>query len=389
MVSKRKILVITRWFPNPAEPVKCVFTKNIVDAQSESKKYSFVVISPIPYFPHIKIPLFKKYAKFSDVPLVEKRENYKVYRPKYLKLPYPYLLIFEWYPYFLQVLKTIKEKNIKFDLIHCHGIYPDGLVGVKIGKHFNKKVVLHIHESYLNADKKLNLYKKILTSVNWLIPVSNSQLNRISKVHNRLIEKCKVIYNGVKIDKKLTPLENPEQSDRKIIKLVFIGHLIYIKGLDVLLKALAYLGDYEFSLDIIGNGRSLKEYRRLAKRRSLDDKVSFLGEIDNDNLLKRLAEYDYLVLPSRYETFGVVLIEAMSRGLPVISTRVGPIPEIVTSEEVGILVEPENPESLAEGLKRAFSKNWDRAYIRKYTEKFSIERTVEKIERVYDELTVS
>jgi glycosyltransferase involved in cell wall biosynthesis len=387
-VYKKNILIITRWFPNLAEPVKGIFTKNIVDAQAISKKYSFVVISPIPYVPNINISLLQKYVKFRDISLVEKMQNYKIYRPKYKKLPYPYLKSFEWYPYFLQVLKTIKKEDIKFDLIHCHGIYPDGLVGVKIGRYFNKKVVLHVHESYISTAKELNIYRNVFKHVDRIVPVSKFQSREILKIDERLRKKCSVIYNGLKTDKKNISLNNYLEGTNRTIRLIFVGHLIFTKGLDILLKALKFLNNskYKFSLDVIGNGEKQLEYKTLSEKYGLGDKVNFIGEIDNTSLLKKMKYYNYLVLPSRYETFGVVLIEAMSCGLPVIASKVGAIPEIVASEEVGILVEPNNSGALAEGIVRAINKKWDREKIRKYAENFSIGKTVEKIEEVYNKL---
>ena len=390
MVFKKNILVITRWFPNPAEPIKCVFTKTIVDAQSKSNRYSFTVISPVPYFPNIKQHSLKKYTKFRDIPLFEKTPSYKIYHPKYLKLPHPYLKNLEWYPYFLQVLKTIKNENIKFELIHCHGIYPDGLVGIKIGRYFNKKVVLHVHESSMSLDtsRDLNAYKKIFKYVDQLIPVSKFQMGEIVKFDKKLTKKCKVIYNGVKIDKEITSLNKNLEGTNKIIRLIFVGHLIFSKGLDILLKALKLLDSYKyrFSLDVVGNGEKQLEYKKLSEKYGLGDKVSFIGEIDNASLLKKMKYYNCLVLPSRYETFGVVLIEAMSCGLPVVSTKVCAIPEVVISEKVGILVEPDDPKALVRGIMRAINKKWDREEIRKHAKKFSIKKTAENIEEVYDKL---
>lgn len=385
----KNILIVTRWFPNKAEPTKCVFTKNIVDAQAQSDRYSFAVISPIPYFPNIKISRLKKYTKFSNIPLVEKLDSYLIYRPKYVKLPHPYFKNFEWWPYFSRVLKIIKKENIKFDLIHCHGIYPDGLVGWEIGKYFNKKVILHVHDTYLDIARELDVYRRIFRSVDKLIPVSVFQMNQITKVDEGLIQKCEVIYNGVNIDKRPVTFSEPRESADKTIKLIFVGHLIRRKGLDILLDALKILDDYQFNLDVIGNGPKKLEYEKLSENYGLKDKVNFVGEISNPDLLKKLPYYDYLVLPSRYETFGIVLIEAMSCGLPVISTKVASIPEIVTSEEVGILVEPDSPESFAKGIIKAFNKKWDRGKIKKYAKNFSIEKTVEKIEQAYDELSGS
>ena len=383
-----RVLVITRWFPNRFEPVKCIFTKNIVDAQAISKKYSFVVISPIPYVPNINISLLQKYVKFRDIPLVEKTQNYKIYRPKYLKLPYPYLKSLEWYPYFLQVLKTIKKENIKFGLIHCHGIYPDGLVGIKIGKYFNKKVILHVHESYIETAKELNTFKKVFKYVDQIIAVSKFQMGEIVKLDKKLTKKCKIVYNGVKIDKRNTSFNRQVMGDNETINLIFVGHLIFRKGLDILLKALKLLDNqkYKFSLDVIGDGEKKLEYKALSKKYKLEGKVNFIGKVDNVNLLKKMYSYDYFILPTRRESFGVVLIEAMSCGLPVISTKIEPIPEIVSSEEFGILVEPNNSKALAEGIVRAINKKWDRELIINYAKKFSIKKTAREIEKVYDEI---
>jgi glycosyltransferase involved in cell wall biosynthesis len=155
-----------------------------------------------------------------------------------------------------------------------------------------------------------------------------------------------------------------------------------------LLKALKLLNGYKyrFILDVVGNGEKQLEYITLSEKYGLGDKVSFIGEIDNASLLKKMKYYDCLVLPSRYETFGVVLIEAMSCGLPVVSTNICAIPEVVISEKVGILVESNNSKALAEGIVKAINKKWDRELIINYAKKFSIKKTAREIEKVYDEI---
>ncbi len=248
MVFKKNILIITRWFPNPAEPIKCVFTKTIVDAQSKSKKYSFTVISPVPYFPNIKQPSLKRYTKFRDIPLVEKTPSYKIYHPKYLKLPHPYLKNIEWYPYFLQVLMTIYWEIINFNLMVFICIYVVGFVLFKIGRYFNKKVVLHVHESSMSLDtsRDLNTYKKVFKYIDQLIPVSKFQMGEIVKLDKELAKKCWVIYNGVKIDKEITSFNEHLEETNKTIKLIFVGHLIFRKGLDILLKGLKLLDNHKY-----------------------------------------------------------------------------------------------------------------------------------------------
>ncbi|MBU3956521.1 glycosyltransferase [bacterium] len=384
MDSKKNILVVTRWFPNIVEPVKCVFTKNIIDAQAASKNYSYTIISPIPYFPNLKIGGLKRFSKFCEIPFIEKMGNYTVYRPKYFKLPFSFFKRVEWYFYLLSVLRTIKMVNIRFSLIHAHGIYPDGLVALKTGKYFKKRVILHAHESYIGKYSNRRFYAKTLEGVDEIIPVSHFQARQIYKINPKWLHKCRTVYNGVKLTASAT--KKISHVSPKVIKLLFVGHLNEEKGLDLLLIALKDLKQCNLSLDIIGVGMRLSEYKKIIKRYSLAEKVVFLGEVNNKEVLQKMSTYDFLISPSRYETFGVVLIEAMSCGVPVVATRVGAIPEVITNEDVGIVVAPNNPGALAEGIKRAFKKKWDREKIKKYAEKFSIEKTAAGIEEVYKKL---
>ena len=126
--------------------------------------------------------------------------------------------------------------------------------------------------------------------------------------------------------------------------------------------------------------------RDRVNRLHLTNVIKFKGVINNDVLPQYLKEYSLFVLPSRYETFGVVLIEAMASGVPIVATRAGAIPEIVSSDEVGILVEPNNPRLLAEGIKKATNRHWNRERIRDYVQKFSLEHTAKKIEKIYNNI---
>ena len=92
---------------------------------------------------------------------------------------------------------------------------------------------------------------------------------------------------------------------------------------------------------------------------------------------------DLFVLPSLSESFGIVQIEAMACGVPVVATINGGSEEIITSEDYGLLVEPANPEDLAEKILIALNKEWDKEKIRKYAEQFTWERIAERIHEIY------
>ena len=111
----------------------------------------------------------------------------------------------------------------------------------------------------------------------------------------------------------------------------------------------------DWTLEILGKGQQLGQYQELAKTLGLEQKISWLGAQSNTEVLAAMQEAEVLILPSREEPFGVVLIEALSQGCRVVASKVGGVPEIVTSEKRGLLVEVENSELLREAIMKALS----------------------------------
>jgi glycosyltransferase involved in cell wall biosynthesis len=133
------------------------------------------------------------------------------------------------------------------------------------------------------------------------------------------------------------------------LRLVFAGRLSPEKGLDVLLRALA--GTPGVSLTVIGAGPQTPKLEALARALTVDNRVCFAGgQPWNQSLLRYIGTHDALVLPSFTEGLPLVLAEAMSQAIPVIATRVGGIPEIVTHGVNGLLVPPGDLPRLAEAI---------------------------------------
>jgi glycosyltransferase involved in cell wall biosynthesis len=119
------------------------------------------------------------------------------------------------------------------------------------------------------------------------------------------------------------------------------------KGLDVLIHAMSAVVRElpEARLRIAGEGKERPELEELIRRLGLERSVELLGHRTDVPELMRSAWM--LVHAARWEGFGLVFLEAMGQGLPVVATRVGAIPEIVAHRETGLLVEPEDPDALA------------------------------------------
>jgi glycosyltransferase involved in cell wall biosynthesis len=137
--------------------------------------------------------------------------------------------------------------------------------------------------------------------------------------------------------------------DKKYILLVAL--LTPIKGVPVLLKGLASLKNKreDFILDIVGDGPNRTEYEGLTRRLGLKDFVRFHGLRPKEEVAEFMKRCAFLVLPSHHETFGTVLVEALSCGKPVIATDRGGPKEIV-SEDAGLLIPPDQPEVLVESI---------------------------------------
>ena len=136
---------------------------------------------------------------------------------------------------------------------------------------------------------------------------------------------------------------------------LFVGRLDQEqKGLEPLVRSLAILPrSVPFRLRLVGEDWGGAEVvQRLARTLGVADRVTLVGRLPRAELLAEYARADLLVLPSLFEPFGIVLLEAMAAGLPVIASRVGGIPEVVADGVTGLLVEPGNASELASAVLR-------------------------------------
>lgn len=171
--------------------------------------------------------------------------------------------------------------------------------------------------------------------------------------------------------------------------ILYVGRIIEEKGLDLLIKAIKIYKsknpDSKLFLRVIGSGKKEKEYKLLAKNVLSESDYEFLGYRSNEELKQYFLNAHILVLPSRSETFGVVLLEANYFGLPVIATNVMGIPYVVKNGINGILVNP-SAESIADGIEK-LTKDEElykriKANAHDYAKEFTKENIVKQLRRV-------
>lgn len=178
---------------------------------------------------------------------------------------------------------------------------------------------------------------------------------------------------------------------------VFAGQLSEshsLKGLDVLLEALALIKDMDFKLYVAGDGDAKERYMKSVEKLGISGKVEFLGWVDREEMLEYAKKSLAVVIPSKNdaEGFPTVMPEAHSVGVALIASRVGGIPEMISGGENGFLVEPNNPQALSEKLVCALENKkkmvkMGECGLEIVRQKYTWERIAERYEELFSELT--
>ena len=227
------------------------------------------------------------------------------------------------------------------------------------------------------------IYSKYLKIVCISKQVQNSLIKWVPKIK----EKIEIIPNGIPIDS----IYNNNPSIKKY-DVLFVGRLVGQKGINFLLEAVNILQKkYKkiIRVAIVGDGPLKKELIKMCEELKIKNSVEFLGfQRDVDQIMRSSR---VLVLPSRYEGFGLVLLDAMKNKLPIIATNVGGIPEIINNGHEGILVQKENPKILANSINRVLKDSELRnqfiqnAY-KKVQEHYSIEKYAHNMFSLYSKM---
>ena len=271
------------------------------------------------------------------------------------------------------------NKKIGFDVIHANlPLVPS----FAIPKDSAKALVCAVHSTWkgeaivtkrdnpkeLNPNEKsmlrfnfmLRSYeKKLMKRSDALIAVSKYTVDELTELYGIKKEKIHVIYNGVDTEK-FKPRSNRAElrrefgleEDKKIV--LFVGRLYHRKGLEVLLRSIPpVLKDFNnVKFVISGKGFKKKEenLRKLAKQLDIEDHVTFLGYVPDEKLPNLYSASDVFVLPAIYENFPFAILEAQSTALPVISTKVGGIPEFIVNAQNGFLIDVGDSRQLAQRI---------------------------------------
>jgi glycosyltransferase involved in cell wall biosynthesis len=172
-----------------------------------------------------------------------------------------------------------------------------------------------------------------------VIAISDHAYDQLTTSYRLSEGDVEMVPHGVDTDWFYPREERHSTVNEEKTTLLYVGRLGARKGLDLALQALSQVDPPDIEFLIAGTGRHKSHLQRLVTELELDDSVQFLGRVPDAQLPALYSSADVLILPSRYEGFGLVVLEAMACGTPVIGSNAGGIPTAVGEEEAGMIVQ--------------------------------------------------
>ena len=300
----------------------------------------------------------------------------------------------------------IERLDGKVDVIHAH----DWLVataGIGLKHVFRKPLIATMHSTeigrrngiHFDYEKMIHETEAWLTYEAWkVICCSDYMVSHVQWAFGLPGDKQVMIPNGVNTNT-YTDAKNEDIGrfrsrfalpEEKIV--LFVGRLVYEKGIQLLVNAVPkVLEKVNAKFVIVGNGYMKEQLSGLVKSLGLTHKVLFTGFVDDDTLRRLQKCADVSVVPSLFEPFGIVALEAMAAKSPVVVADTGGLSEIVRHEVDGVKVYVNNPDSLAWGINRVLTDdgfaNWIRtnAY-KKVREKYDWDKIGNQTKSVYEKV---
>lgn len=225
-------------------------------------------------------------------------------------------------------------------------------------------VVHHLRSSEDHHPRLNQLYRRVekryLEAIDAFVFNSETTRESVEELLQKKTHNVVAKPGGDRLEPRLSRGEIQERaSSEGPLKLLFVGNVIPRKRLNVLLAVLGELRDAAWQLDVVGrldmDTGHVREIRAQIEKLGLGSKIQLHGTLDAEHLATRYRDAHMLVVPSAYEGFGIVYLEAMSFGLPVIAGAAGATDEIVRHESTGFLVPPDDTFSLRLQLQRVLS----------------------------------
>lgn len=384
-----RVLVLARAYPNNLLENFGLWTERPTVGVAE--RCDVRVVSPVPYCPPLPaVGPLREYTRFRQIGVREVRRGIEVLRPRFVVGPGRSLHRLEARAYHSGIRRSVDRlrETFPFDLVHAHFMYPDGVVAARLSRRYGVPFVVTEHAPWVNPRVMRVAVPAAQEAASLMVP-SRHVRDTVMRFARGSV-RVRVVPVGV--DEQLFRLLDPREQ-REDDRILYVGLIRPVKGIDVLLEAMRLLKGRGKPGRLLLVGGSFyrrtrlhdERLRSLATEIGVDDVVTFAGPLPQEEVARLMRRSAVVVLPSRAESFGAVLVEALASGTPVVATRCGG-PEDIVNDDVGVLVEKEDPRALADAISSILDgrRRFDPVALRAYAvERFSWSRHVDQVYEAY------
>lgn len=348
-----RILALSHMYPSTFNDLAGIFVHQQMKALSDEGG-EVIVMSPKPSTPLLITLLKRKWRRISQVPACAEIDGIEVQYPRYVAFPRAMFFAGSGMRMYKGIRQSVHAiyREWPFDLIHAHVALPDGYAAAMLAKEIGVPLVVTIH----GQDVQYTVHRSVacrkalayaLEQAAQVIVVSWKLRHLVDQFFD-LGERTIVIPNGVDPEAVCDAVAAGEAGP----VLLSVSNLLPTKGIALNIEAVAALKDSHPNLNyrVVGGGREEKSLRELVSKRGIANKVSFLGRQPHARVMQEMANCTVFSLPSWQEGFGVVYLEAMASGKPVIGCQGEGIEDFVEHGETGFLVEPRDVPSLVDTI---------------------------------------
>ncbi len=341
---------------------------------------------------------------FPGTPIYEEMDGIKVYRTA-VEMGHPNF--FTWaliFNHFMMKRVGDLSQRVDLDIVHIHD-WLTAPVGISFKHYKSKPMIVTIHSTEHGRSGLHNPESYTIDGMEWWatyeankVIVASGSMKRECEHFHLPSEKVEVIPNGIDSAKYQLPVDRwwvrsryGLQPNEKLV--LCVGRLVPQKGIEYLIRAAPLIHSRypEAKLLIVGDGWQRDQLERLAQSVGYRWKITFTGFLPDQEVIALMNSADVLVVPSIYEPFGIVALEGMAAGVPVVASQIGGLAEVINHDHTGVFVYPRSPKSIAWGIDHVLSNpehgKWLTRNAREIIQKFySWEIIAMKTVKVYEEV---
>jgi glycosyltransferase involved in cell wall biosynthesis len=293
-----------------------------------------------------------------------------------------------------QAIRPIREylesivREFQPDVIHLNVCVGWGALAFLLFRSlFPMPIVSTIHSSFFWDGKSIPLIEKFFSAVDQICCVSNSILQEMETRLPSFKDRYRVIHNGLSM-----PTIAPSPLPFSPPTLLLLGRLRPEKGFDTALKSFSLLREsgLDAKLLIAGEGGQLSLLETLVCELGLTDCAEFVGKVAGEEIPSLINRATLVVVPSHFEAFGLVALEAMQMARPVIASRVGGLSELISDGETGLLIPPRDPVTLYSTMRDLLTQPEKAIQMgvqgRKRAAEFTLDQNMMQYEQLYANL---